>query len=175
MKILFKNTTGAEFQLSPVNTATAPGGAPTKDSRQILQSARLIQPATWAEVWKLLFPKQPVPPSQEKIQQEVGSALNSKKLQLVPVTAQPDATAGTEFRGHRSAKGGGKSSASDSLPPPKEDVKAHAVTAESSETCSDQNAVTSVQPGKVSNTANEGAAAVANTCTNGVQVHLFIQ
>ena len=75
MKILFKNTTGAEFQLSPVNTPTT-GGTPTKDSRQILQSARLIQPATWAEVWKLLFPKQPVPPSQEKIQQEVGSALN---------------------------------------------------------------------------------------------------
>ena len=172
MKILFKNTTGAEFQLSPVNTPTT-GGTPTKDSRQILQSARLIQPATWAEVWKLLFPKQPVPPSQEKIQQEVGSALNSKKLQLVPVTAQPDATAGTEFRGHRSAKGGGKSSASDALPPPKEDVKAHAVTAESSETCSDQNAVTSVQPGKVSNTANEGTAAVANTCTNGCPISMI--
>ena len=173
MKILFKSTTGAEFQLSPVNAATTSGGAPTKDSRQILQSARLIQPATWAEVWKLLFPKQPVPPSQEKIQQEVGSALNSKKLQLVPVTAQPDATAGTEFRGHRRAKGGGKSSASDALPPPKEDVKAHAVTAESSETCSDQNAITSVQSGKVSNTAKEGAAAVANTCTNGCPISMI--
>src|SRR5690606_30996927 len=104
MKVLFKSTSGAEFQLSPGTDASTTGGAPVNDSRQVLQSARLVQPATWAEVWKLLFPRQPVPPSQSKIQEEVGNALSSKKLQLVPVAAQPEATAGTEFRGHRTAK-----------------------------------------------------------------------
>lgn len=169
MKILIKNAIGKQFLLSSVKPTAPAAGTPLEADR-ILKEARLIQPVSWPEAWRTLFPKEPFPSHPDKVALAIAAAVAANKLFLTPATSGNDSE--VEFRSHRTAKGAGKGDDADSLPPPKPDAKAHLVQAETNETCSDKDAVAQAKPGVVSSTASEGAAPVANTCTQGCPISM---
>lgn len=168
-KVQFCDSKGNQFQLFTSKPTTPIAGSKLADC--LPKGIKLTSPVTWAEAWKILFPKTPAPVGQDKITQAINAALTTKKLFLIAPAAQPVEPT-LKVRGHStSARGAGKSSSVETLAPAPV-VQPHLLSPEAAPTCNDSNAVSQVSPAKVSDNATTGAPTNANTCTRGCPISM---
>ncbi|MES2822780.1 MAG: M35 family metallo-endopeptidase [Pseudomonadota bacterium] len=155
-KILIKDGKGAQFQISD----TKPDHSPVSSTTSITlpKDIKLIQPLTWQEAWKVLFPAIAFPLQQDKIMQAINDAFAAKKLYLSPVSSLN--------------KGATKGGQSEPVAHHKEDVKSHLVKPEATQSAGEAGAISQAKAGSVAAAAKAGAPSVANTCTNGCPISM---
>lgn len=180
--VLFTDSQGTRFQLYTSKPTTL--SAETIAVSSLPGNAKLTQPVTWSDAWKILFPNTPYPTEQDTITRAINAGLAARSLYLTSSPA-PKAEAEkaddksktddkdkakSKVTGHRtSAKGAGTS---EPEPTPAPAVKSHLITPETQKTCSDSDAVSQAAPAKVAENATTGAPPSADTCTRGCPISM---
>lgn len=168
-KVEFSDSNNHQFHLSTSKpSVSAAGKAPLN---KLPKDIKLIQPLTWADAWKILFPAKPCPKEAEKITAAVNAAITANILYLTAVTSvkplTPPPVAKTKSGGAGKEK---KASQVESVPS-SSFVASSAVLPESKASCNDANAISNAQPGAVAAGAG-GAPSNANTCTRGCPISM---